>query len=119
MPRPRRDGSPAAAPRRKRLTELFVARGAKPRAGAYNVWDAKQGGLVLRVQPTGQRSWKAVYRHHGRARWLHIGDARAIGLADARRVLQRQPPPGRASVGRQAGNAETMDFCDHRVRGDP
>jgi integrase len=89
MPRPRKDGTPAAPPRHKRLTELFVARGAKPRAAVYNVWDEKQGGLVLRVQPTGAQSWKAVYRHHGRARWLHIGDVRAIGLADARKMAAR------------------------------
>jgi integrase len=41
---------------------------------------------VLRVQRSGFRSYKAVYRHHRRPRWLTIGDARAITLSDARRL---------------------------------
>ena len=85
MPRPKHDGTPARAPRRRRLTERMVDR-ARPEAAAYAIWDTRQRGLALRVQPTGQRSWKAVYSIHGRPRWLHIGDARAIGLADARRI---------------------------------
>jgi integrase len=85
MPRPRKDGTPASPPRQRRLTELYVRR-VRAEASAFNCWDDHQHGLVLRVQPTGQRAWKVVYRHHGRPRWYHIGDARAVGLADARRL---------------------------------
>jgi integrase len=67
---------------------LYV-RKARAEATAFNVWDAKQAGLVLRIQPSGQRSWKAVYRHASRPRWYSIGDARAIGLADARKLAAR------------------------------
>lgn len=59
-------------------------RKAKPEAAPYLIWDAKQRGLALRVQPTGGRAWKCIYSRHGRPRWLHLGDASAIGLADAR-----------------------------------
>jgi integrase len=50
------------------------------------VWDVAQKGLVLRVQKSGFKSYKAVYRFHRRARWFTIGDAYAIALSDARRL---------------------------------
>src|SRR5262245_26730831 len=88
MPRPRRDGAPAQAVRKRKLTELAV-RKAKPERAAYLIWDSHQRGLALRVQPTGTRAWVVVYRHHGRPRWYYLGDADAIGLADARRLASR------------------------------
>src|SRR5215470_9111092 len=88
MARPRRDGSPSRTVNKRVLTELFVRR-VRAQPAAFNVWDDRQGGLVLRVHPTGQRSWKAVYRFHSRPRWFHLGDASAIGLADARRLAAR------------------------------
>jgi integrase len=51
-------------------------------------WDDKLRGLVLAVQPSGRKSWKAVYSH-GRPRWYHIGSADALGLADARKLASR------------------------------
>jgi integrase len=77
MPRPKH---PA---RKRQLTELSV-RTLKPGAAPYLIWDLKQRGLAIRVQPTGARAWKAIYSYHGRPRWLHLGDANAIGLSDAR-----------------------------------
>jgi integrase len=68
---------------KRRLTELSV-RKAKPKAKAYLIWDTRQRGLALRVQPTGSKSWVTVYSRHGRPRWLHLGGADVIGLADAR-----------------------------------
>ena len=85
MPRPRRDGAPAQAARRKRLTELGV-RSLKPEAVPYLVWDTLQRGLAIRVQPTGRRAWKVIYHCRGRPRWYHLGD---VGLADARRLAAR------------------------------
>ena len=81
--RPRKDGTSATAPRKRKLTELVVKR-QRPDAAPYLIWDTKQAGLVLRVQPTGARSWYCVYSRHGRPRWYQLGDANAIGLADAR-----------------------------------
>jgi integrase len=83
MPRPRTNGTPARAPRKRKLTELFV-RKLKPEPTPYLVWDTHQRGLAIRVQPSGGRAWKAIYSYRGRPRWLHIGDANAIGLAEAR-----------------------------------
>jgi integrase len=77
MPRPKR------AARKRQLTELYVKK-VKPEKSAFLVWDSKQHGLALQVQPTGAKAWKAIYSFHGRPRWLTIGKTRAIGLADAR-----------------------------------
>jgi integrase len=85
MPRPKKDGTAAAPPRKRKLTELSV-RKVKPEPSPYNIWDEQQRGLVLRVQPTGHSAFKLVYTCRGRVRWLHIGAADAVGLADARRM---------------------------------
>jgi integrase len=71
------------AKRKLSLTELFVKK-TRPQDRAFLVWDVKQHGLALRIQPTGARSWKCIYSFRGRPRWLHLGDANAIGLGDAR-----------------------------------
>jgi integrase len=74
---------PKRAARKRQLTELFVKK-VKPEGDAFLVWDTKQHGLALQVQPTGSRAWKCIYSRHGRPRWLHLGNANAIGLSDAR-----------------------------------
>ncbi len=69
--------------RKVQLRELSI-RKAKPRDEAYLIWDTKQRGLALRVQPTGSKAWVVVYSRQGRARWLTLGNANDVGLADAR-----------------------------------
>ncbi|MGZ3409554.1 MAG: Arm DNA-binding domain-containing protein, partial [Xanthobacteraceae bacterium] len=72
------------APDKRKLTELLVQK-IKPRDRAFCVWDTHQRGLLLRVQPSGNRSWFVVYSRYGRPRWYHVGGA-AISLVDARRM---------------------------------
>ena len=50
---------PKSAKRKRQLTELFIEK-AKPEERAYLVWDEKQHGLVLQMQPTGAKAWKAI-----------------------------------------------------------
>ena len=83
--RPRKDGSPSRLPNKRSLTELFV-RKVRGEASAFNIWDAREPGLVLRVQPSGHRVFKAVYSIGGKARWYHIGN---VGLSDARKMAQQ------------------------------
>jgi integrase len=85
MARPKRDGTPPRATRRKRLTE-FDARRTRPDATTFQIWDTDVKGLCVRVQPTGQRSFFVVYTRGGRPRWYHIGDTARIGLSDAREI---------------------------------
>src|SRR5262245_41604147 len=61
----------------------------RPEARGFLIWDAKQGGLALSVQPTGFMSWKAIYNHRGRTRWYTIGSTEKIGLAEARKITQK------------------------------
>src|SRR6516162_4542195 len=67
------------------LTELFV-RKARPDKTAYLVWDERQRGLALRVQPSASKSWVAIYSRRGRPRRLHLGNADAVALSDARNL---------------------------------
>jgi integrase len=88
MPRTRRDGTPAAPPNKRKLSELFI-RGLESQARPFMVWDTHQRGLAVAVHPTGHMSWKCIYSFHGRPRWFHVGDVTAIGLADARKLAGR------------------------------
>jgi integrase len=88
LSRPKRRAKRAA--HKRRLTELTI-RKAKPKSAAYLIWDTRQHGLAMRVQPSGAKSWKAIYSRHGRPRWLHLGraDEGGLGLADARKLAAR------------------------------
>ena len=74
---------PKRAAHKVQLRELSVQK-AKPKDKAYVIWDTKQRGLALRVQPTGTKAWVVVYSRQGRPRWLYLGSADTIGLAVAR-----------------------------------
>src|SRR6516165_3196651 len=101
---------PKRAPQKRKLTQRFIDT-AKPRDAAYQVWDTKQGGLALRVQPGGAKAWVVVYSRHGRSRWLTLGKASKIGLSDARTeaakvmvaVMQGQDPAAERKAERGAG----------------
>jgi integrase len=88
MPRPNRDRTPAAGPNKRTLTENFLKK-LKPQSRKFVVWDSKQRGLAVLVQPTGFKSWKCVYSRHGRPRWYHIGAVDAFGLDKARKSAAR------------------------------
>jgi integrase len=88
MPRPRKDGTGAVAPNRRKLSEIYV-RNLKPRERAFCTWDTHQRGLCVLTQPSGYSSWKCVYHYNGRPRWYHIGAVAAIGLADARKLASK------------------------------
>src|SRR5215471_19338358 len=75
-------------PRKHKLTELYV-RNLKPEAAPYLVWDDRQHGLAIRVQPTGGKSWYVVYSLRNRVRWYHIGSTNKIALTDARTLAAR------------------------------
>jgi integrase len=90
MPRPRRDGTPARAPNRRRLSDAFIKTVRPDPARAIVYWDTLQRGLALRVEPSGHLAWKCIYTIRGRgSRWYHLGAARAIPLSDARRLAAR------------------------------
>jgi integrase len=118
MPRPSKDGRPARAARRKKLTEVYVSR-VKPEQIAFNAWDTKQSGLVLRVQPSGHRSWRVFYRTSGLVRWYHIGNAASISLTDARRIAARvslAAAEGKDPVAEKKAERSSGTFADLAAR---
>jgi integrase len=76
---------PRTAPNKRKITTSFLQK-LKPQPHAVMVWDTYQRGLVLRVEPTGHKSWKVIYRSGNRPRWFHIGAADAIPLVEARKL---------------------------------
>lgn len=127
--RPRRDGSAPDEVSKRNLTELHV-RNVKPVPDrVVRIYDTKQRGLVLQVQPTGHAAWKAYYSHHGRPRWFHIGRTDAIALADARRlaanimyqVAQGLDPQAERAAQREAGSfkelaEEYLEQCTNKSK---
>jgi integrase len=101
--------------RKQVLTELTITK-CKSEEEHFLVWDAKQHGLALSVQPTGHKAFKVVYSFHGRPRWYDLGKASGIGLANARklardiqyRVAQGHDPQAERTAERRAGTFEEL-----------
>jgi hypothetical protein len=98
------------AANRRKLTAGLVAK-LLPQAQPVMVWDTYQRGLALRIETTGYRAWKVIYRHHNRPRWYHLGAADAITLKDARKlaaeimleVIRGKDPAADKRAARNAG----------------
>ena len=103
------------AANKRKLTPLYVQK-AKPQAVPYMTWDTLQRGLALRIEPSGYRAFKVVYRHHNCPRWFHLGAADAVSLADARKfaaeimleVIRGKDPAAERKAQRTAGTFEEL-----------
>ncbi len=66
----------------------FTARGIEaikpPERGQIDYWDAALPGFILRMSPSGRKTWCVSYRHEGRRRRHTLGTYPSLGLADAR-----------------------------------
>jgi hypothetical protein len=83
MPRPRRDGTPARQPNRRKLSELYVQKlQRKPPDQPFLTWDTIQGHLALVARPSGHLSYKMFYHHGGRLRWYRLGNHKDIRHGD-------------------------------------
>ena len=78
---------PRAAPNKRKLNDLFIRR-LQPQPAPFLVWDTRQRGLAVQVQPTGHKAWKCIYKIATRPRWYHIADAAAIGLTEDRALAR-------------------------------
>jgi integrase len=108
---------PRTAPHKRKITTGFLQK-VKPQSHPIMIWDTYQRGLALRVEPTGHKSWKAIYRHGNRPRWFNVGAADAIPLPEARRlaaeimleVARGNDPQAERKAKRMAGTfAEVAD----------
>ena len=112
MPRPSKNGEAARAARKRVLTEFAITKVKPEASGAYNLWDARERGLALRVQRSGFRSFKFVYSFRGRPRWYHIG---WVPLSEARRIavkLRLSVAEGRDPVAERAAERGAGTFAE-------
>jgi hypothetical protein len=73
----------------KKTFNEFYIRNLKPGARPYHVWDKKQDNFAVRVEPSGHKAWKVIYKFEGRKRDFTIGNVAAIGIADARKIASQ------------------------------
>jgi Arm DNA-binding domain len=73
------------APRKQKFSDGFIKRLQPRPTRAYAVWDTRQPGLAVVVQPSGHRAFKFVYSFKSRPRWYHLGNA-VIPVAAARKL---------------------------------
>ena len=76
------------APRKVVFSEFYI-KNLNPGPAPYLRWDAKQAGFAVRVEPSGYKAWKAIYKFGGRKRDYHIDAVAKIGIADARKLASR------------------------------
>jgi integrase len=75
--------------RRRKMTPAWVA-AVKPEAEPVEYPDEAERGLVLRVQPTGRKTWYARYTFKGKDRRYRLGPFPALSLKDARAAARRK-----------------------------
>jgi integrase len=101
----------ARAKRRTSLTDAFV-RTRQPKAKPYRVSDARVPGLVLRVWPSGKKSFYVDYRCRGQRGFYSIGQYPIFGVAQAREealgVLHRAAKGQDPAADKQAQRGATL-----------
>jgi integrase len=96
----------------KTLTAKFV-KAIEATGQRVEYFDQTVPGLVLRVSPTGAKSWCVMYRHRRRLRRYTIGSTEAFTLADAREEARERLRDARkggdpATEKQEARKAETI-----------
>src|SRR4051812_50144417 len=71
------------APNKHRLNDRYIG-DLLPKEKPFLIWDTIQRGLVVQVQPSGNRSFKVIYTRRGVSRWYYLADATAIKVEQAR-----------------------------------
>ena len=95
-------------------------RGIKPREKYFSIGDAKAQGLILRIAPSGGKTWQVNYRDSSRKwRRVNIGNWPEVSLTDARAKAAALIASVKAGVGplavrREQEAAPTMaDLWNH------
>jgi len=68
---------------------IRLVEGLRPKAARYAVYDKSCPGLLLRVAPSGLKTWSVIYRHGDRQCRLTLGTYPAHGLPEARLWARR------------------------------
>ena len=98
-------------------------RAAKPRSMRYDIRDDVVTGLILRVLPSGTRTYTIERTLQGRRRYANVGDASTLTVPQARREARRLiahfTEPARTGIGpRTPGHPMTAfaeEFLDRQT----
>ena len=98
-------------------------RAAKPRSKRFDIRDDVVTGLILRVLPTGTRTYTLERAVRGRRRYANIGDAASLTVPQARREARRRianfTEPAKVAIGpRTPGHPMTAfaeEFLDRQA----
>jgi integrase len=71
-----------------RLTDTAVERLKPPATGRLEIADALMTGLILRVTPSGTKSWSLMYRIHGKQKRIMLGHYPIVSLKLAREKVK-------------------------------
>jgi integrase len=101
------------AKRRERITPRGMRSYASPRAGYYLVYDEDVRRLAVAVHASGKKSFKFIYHHKGKTRWLTLGEMsvpearkRGYELSDA--VAKGKDPEAEAIEAKRAGSFDQL-----------
>ena len=72
-----------------RLTDRMIA-GLSAREKVYDVWDSEIKGFVIRIFPTGIKSFRYSYRINGKRQTLTLGKFPTLTTAQARDMVRQQ-----------------------------
>ena len=72
---------------KRKLTQSMIASIPAPEKRT-DYRDSAAQGLVLRVEPSGKKSWYLDYKFEGKRKWWFIGHAEYVSLSEARREAQ-------------------------------
>jgi integrase len=112
----------AVDPDKANLTVPYI-KSQKPKDGRERfIWDEQEGGLGVRIRPSGAKTWVFQYRFKGRPLRMTLGNADAIHPATARKLAikhRAQVAEGKDPAAEKAGekNAKLIsELCDEYLR---
>lgn len=94
----------------------FLSTVAIPAAGQADYFDSEVTGLMLRVFPSGRKSWAVRYTFDGRKRFLKIANAESLTCTEARKQARKllgqvalgKDPATKKQEAREASKAPTV-----------
>lgn len=72
------------AAKKMKLTKAAIEKLPIPKDRDYRVWDAETKGFVVRVLPTGSKTFQVAFREGRKQRWKSLGPFGELRLEDAR-----------------------------------
>ena len=95
-------------------------RAARPRTKRYDIRDDVVTGLILRILPTGTRTYTLERAVRGRRRYANLGDAATLTVPQARREARKHiahfTEPARATIGPRTPEHPMTAFAEEFLK---